>query len=200
MGHCITHRDFPITETKKQITAELDEIARCDGDCGGGLPRDIRWLDNGTPFDCWDDAVEYMKSVDRGFYDQIAVQYRAASGNNKSVEKARQRLIEAQETRRSASQQENYPATRTSQFITCPDCGSKLNREKLAQHITFSGSNQCPLCQCDLRPKSIVDAYNKRVAKAEAAVEKATEALREAEKSAAKNGEIRWCIKIEYHV
>lgn len=201
MGHCIEYRDFPISKNPTtEILAELDEYTTRHGDWGCGLPNDIRWLYSVTPFDCWDDAVEYMDRVDRGDYDQIAVRYRAIPRNNKSVEKAKRHLSEAREAQYVAERQENYPATRTSQFITCPECGSKLNREKLIKHVTFSGRNQCPLCRCDLRPKSSIDAYNKRVAKADAAVERATKALREAEKRAAKNGEVRWCIKIEYHI
>lgn len=200
MGHSIEYYNFPITESKDLITEVVNRVSRCYGDARSNLPNNIRWLDSGTPFACYDDAVDYINRIDRGDYDQIAVRYRATPKNSKDVEETKQRLGKAQDALRAASYQGNYPSTRTSRFISCPGCKSKFNTEKLAEFVTRSGNNRCPLCRHDLRPNSTIEAHNKRLAIAAATVDKALEALHEVERRAAKDGEIRWCIKIEYHI
>ncbi len=77
MAHNIKHCSFHCSWTKKQIEKHLDHfVAMEDWEEGAvGLPSPIRWIDHL----CKDreEAEEYIKSRDRGWYDCLAVQYKS---------------------------------------------------------------------------------------------------------------------------
>lgn len=73
-------------------------------------------------------------------------------------------------------------------FISCKNCGSALNRERLGTW------GVCPLCHTDLRPKSTIEA----IARAKAACETA-EKKYEAAKKKASAYTVHWLVKVEYH-
>jgi transcription initiation factor IIE alpha subunit len=73
-------------------------------------------------------------------------------------------------------------------YIGCPNCGSKLNKERLR-------SEYCPLCNGDLRAVSTlerIESYKKRIADYEAKIKE--ERLKRKNKA-----EIKWLVKFEYH-
>lgn len=198
MSHNIRHFDYPENVDRRKVQAELDILAATEGWQEGvrGLVHRIRWLD-ADPQDNYDEAEEFILLEDRGDYDCLAVRYREPDREGQAkINAAAVYLREMRKAYQESQEEDNYPATRTSQYISCPDCGSKLSRGELAK---LKRPNYCPLCKCDLRPESMVERHKARVAKAKAAVSKAEDAYRKAQKQAVKSGKVRWLVKIEYH-
>lgn len=77
MAHNIKYADYHCSASKKQVEKRLDNfVAREDYEEGAvGLPNPIRWIDHLCKNR--DEAMEYIESHDRGWYDCLAVQYKS---------------------------------------------------------------------------------------------------------------------------
>jgi len=191
VGHEIMSLIFAESISKKEIQASCDRTAISRGEYHKPLSP-IRFFDD-VICKSYNEAYEYLREKDTGFYAQLAVRYREPSRESLKNSK---KLVELEAKCRTA-----YTAYRTaneaiatkdfkSQLISCKGCGSKLNREYLK-------TNFCPLCHNDMRS----DTLKKKIAQLKAAHEKAQIAYdREKDRLAEKNGEIKWLVKIEYHV
>lgn len=76
MAHNIKHIDYHCSVSQKQVQKRLDNYVACE-DCGegaSGLPQPIRWINHLCKNR--EEAEEYIKSHDRGWYDCLAVQYK----------------------------------------------------------------------------------------------------------------------------
>lgn len=85
MSHVISFRSYPENMDRGLITCDIIEEVECA--CyaeGGGLDRPIRWLD-GIVLDSYNEAEEYIKDHDDGWYDNLAVKYRTTDKDNKPV-------------------------------------------------------------------------------------------------------------------
>ena len=76
-----------------------------------------------------------------------------------------------------------------SKFISCKNCGSKIATEYFGKTV----ANCCPICNNDLRPKSITDRLDKLKKDYDAVIEK----LRKEEEKEKKKAKIKWLVKIE---
>ena len=74
--HNIRHFDYHCTCSKKQVQKSIDNfVSREDYQEGAvGLPQPIRWIDRLFPNR--DEALDYIESHDRGWYDCLAVRYK----------------------------------------------------------------------------------------------------------------------------
>ena len=76
MAHNVKHLDYHCSVSQKQVQKRLDQyVALADYEEGAtGLGSPIRWINHL----CKDreEALEYIESHDRGWYDQLAVQYK----------------------------------------------------------------------------------------------------------------------------
>ena len=76
MGHEIRYLDYNENADRKKVQNELDTYVQkeCWKEGSSGLLNPIRWLDH----ICADreEAVDYVQSHDKGWYDQLAVKYR----------------------------------------------------------------------------------------------------------------------------
>lgn len=74
MGHTIQHYDYPVNVDKKKVEQELANYVakRCFQE-GGHLSK-IRWIDS-EPCANEDEAYKKIESLDKGWYDCIAVKY-----------------------------------------------------------------------------------------------------------------------------
>ncbi len=188
MGHCIEYYDCKESE-KKEKEASLAEYVKNECWQEGGHMSPIRWLTH-EPLACIDDARSFLEQNDRGWYDCLAVRYKVPL-DTKALRDA-QKAKAVAFSKYNALQSANYPSTLSSEFISCKNCHSKLNR--LALMHPGNRRNTCPVCQADLRPQSMLDRINRALK----AAEKAQERTRQAERNAKKQ-EVRWLIKIEYH-
>ncbi len=67
---------------------------------------------------------------------------------------------------------------RTSKYVDCPECGSKLN-------LSYIRGEKCPLCGTDLKPESTIEKINWYDRKADECAKKYRQEF--------------WLAKIEYH-
>lgn len=75
MGHTICHKIYDEKVNKNSVQAEWDEIVQHEDykEGASGLPKPIKWIDK--TFSNYDEALEYIKEHDSGWYDQIAVKF-----------------------------------------------------------------------------------------------------------------------------
>ena len=76
MAHNVKYFEFHCSRSKKQIEDKLNHfVAMADWEEGAsGLPSPIRWLNQ--VFKTYEEAEEYIKRHDRGWYDCLAVQFK----------------------------------------------------------------------------------------------------------------------------
>ena len=76
MAHNIRHLDYHCSRSQRQIQKRLDNFVACEDYEEGavGLSQPIRWIEHICKNR--DEATEYIKSHDKGWYDCLAVQYK----------------------------------------------------------------------------------------------------------------------------
>ncbi|MCR5669646.1 MAG: hypothetical protein K6G10_01455 [Butyrivibrio sp.] len=205
MSHNICHFDYKEKVNRKSVQAELDHYAAMEDWQEGctGLLQDIRWLDDREICESYDEAYYLINKLDRsdydqGDYDQLAVRYYVTPPVKNSSETKK-----AADAR--ANAYNNYSALKEkvcsdffntkSEYIGCKECGSKLSKKYLKEP-------KCPLCGrnllSDTAMQRLMNAHDKFVN----AQKKEREEVKKAEQKAikkAKNREVRWLVKIEYH-
>ena len=74
--HNIRHFDYHCSHSKKQIEKHLNHFVAMEDwrEGASGLPSPIRWIDRVCKNR--EEAEEYIKTHDRGWYDCLAVQYK----------------------------------------------------------------------------------------------------------------------------
>ncbi len=188
MGHNIEHYDYHENVSKNQVQKDLDTyVSHCTWQEGGGGIDPIRWND----FICedYDSAVKWIEKHDKGWYDCLAVKYKEPIRTKEKSAKVIELEKKVSETGKLYNDRCNvlYPKTRTSEYIGCGKCGSRLASKYL-------NTNHCPVCHADLRPETTLKA----IAAAKAKWNRAQDSLFEYIKNHSKK-EIRWLVKIEYH-
>lgn len=192
MSHNIEYYDYPANVNRKKVLASLSQHVSCCTMQEGGHGIDkIRWLDHVC--DTYDEAEEYIKLQDSGYYDQLAIKYRVPHKPGKKELELKARVQKAQE-RLQHEKEINRLAGLKSEYVGCKNCGSKLSREHM---LKKARGNFCPVCGADLRSPTV----QKTIANAENAYKHAKKAYDEEVKRAVKSGKanIRWLVKIEYH-
>ena len=180
MGHCTSICTYPVTTDTKAIFAELNADACRESDSRSGLDKPIRFID----YVCKDEeeAREYIRSHDRGWYDQLAVKYyQPVSNESKKFLAAKEKLSELRNEFRVL---DRTKLEIKAEFITCKHCKSKINTKYFYGHC-------CPLCREDARPQTLLNKLNKLEDKIKLAEQKLKEASTK---------EVYWMVKTEYHV
>ena len=74
--HNIKYLDYHCSCSQRQVQKKLDNfVAHEDYEEGAvGLPNPIRWIDH--VYENREEAMEYIKLRDRGWYDSLAVKYK----------------------------------------------------------------------------------------------------------------------------
>lgn len=193
MSHNIEHYTYPVTENKAAIESDLQSYAQKATwqEGGGGLPNRIRWYDE-VCLD-YDTAMEFLNSHDKGWYDQLAVKYRHF-GKPITSNKLTDLKAQLAEVRKKLSELNSKVAAKEfkAQYISCKNCGSKLNRDYIKR-------NNCVVCGYDMRS----DTTKNAIARLTEKVNTLEKAIREEEKKLAqkkaKEAKEYWLVKIEYH-
>ena len=193
MGHMITYMDFPRNATTKQMIAEREMYIADNGDyeCSNLLSSDNGFkLHESIICDSWDEAVRKIDSMDNGWYDDHGVLYRSYSKckPTKAMLDIQER-ISKNDAARVEFEKSHMPNRVKAEYIGCPTCGSKIAKKYLM------GVN-CPVCHKDLRPKSTLDRIKGYKAKGKELEQK----YAELEKKMSGKAEVRWCVKLEFHV
>lgn len=201
MGWLTIRRDYPANVDRKEVYADFNyQIQHDTWEEGGHALDGITWLWDYSPLKNADKAKEFLEK--RLFASRhtgtngIAVRYLQAPGQKES--KALKDL-HAKRTVAAAHllklDREIYPASLSTTFFSCRECGSRINREKfLGKGLT--NHNMCPVCGKDLRPSTTL----KRIERAQATVDKLDEKITaEQNRLNEKYGEVRWLVMAKYH-
>lgn len=193
MGHNIDHWDRPEVVNKRAFEADINDYVRqhTRGEGGHGLNGPIRWIDHVC--DNREDAMEYIRSHDRGWYDQLAVKYYEYPKlePTKTMLTLQDRLRTEQEKRVTYAQAHAVSAFKA-EYIGCPECGSKLKRALLK-------GNSCPLCHTEMRSKTTMEALQRYDANIKDLQQKIKAEERKMQEKMRKQAKVMWLIKTEYH-
>lgn len=76
MAHNTRYLTYSSSVSQKAVQKRLDHFVSVEDEEEGaaGLPNPIRWIDHTCKN--YDEAEEYIKSHDRGWYDCLAVKYK----------------------------------------------------------------------------------------------------------------------------
>ena len=188
--HNIHHADYPLNVNKKSVQTEWDQYAAHEDWQEGctGLDKNIRWIESPV-YETYEEAEKAIEKLDKGWYDQLAVKYKdniPLTTKSEKLKELEQKVSDAYKEydKRSSAL---YVKTRTSEYIGCSACRSRLSSKHLV-------SNRCPVCHADLRPETTL----KLIAAAETKWKKAQQAIKEYIDKHSKK-EVRWLVKIEYH-
>jgi hypothetical protein len=188
MSHNIEHYDYAENASKEKIQKDLNTYVshRTWQEGGHGIPK-IRW--NDVVCESYEEAEKWIESHDSGWYDCLAVKYKEPVRDMVKPVKLVEIEKKISETGTLYHQRSSvlYPKARTSEFIGCQNCGSRLASKYL-------NTNFCPVCKTDLRPETTLKAIHSAKARWEKAQEDKEEYIKKHSKK-----EIRWLVKIEYH-
>lgn len=187
--HNIEHYTYNENVKRDWVQKELDHYVANEtrGEGGHGLGQNIRWLDSVQVCEDYEAAETKIQSLDRGWYDQLAVRYyECTPAPSKPLTILREK-VKAASDEYYARNGKIWAKTVTAEFVGCKKCGSRLSR-------VFLKTNRCPVCGNDLRPETM----KKSIATAKAKWEKAQAAEREYIKRHGKK-KVMWLVKIEYH-
>lgn len=191
MSHSIEYFSYPENCDKRKVEYVLNDYVkhRTYEEGGLGLGCQIKWKDS-VIYPDYDAAVEAIKRLDNGWYDQIAVLYRELlpKVTSKRRDELRARLAD---TNAKFNELNNQIAAQTfkAQFVGCRGCGSKLNKK-------YIKSNICPVCRADMRS----DTTLARLSGYREKINKLCDELRKEEQKLATKCDAKWLVKIEYHV
>ena len=200
MSHNIHTETYPLNVNKRAVQAHMDEIVIHEDwqEGASGTPTDIRWLDR--TFETLEDAENFIEEEDkRIWYNCMAVKYKSIP--EEAVRKSKPTKKEADLTSAINAQSENIKKiiaqasiqNRTSEYIGCEECGSKLKRVLLR-------SEYCPLCRADLRSKTNIERINNAQKKLDELKKRCKAETDKRLAALAKiKHEVRWLVKIEYH-
>lgn len=184
--HNICYREYPESTSKREITESVIRIVARSGD-GYGTDS-IKFCDD-VICDNYGAAQTYLEAIDTAFYGGYAVRCYDFSKvkDPKKVGELEKKIAETLANKKAFAEAHSIKNQKAA-FIGCPECGSKLNRERLH-------SNQCPLCYQELRSASTMErlaSYDNRIAEYHEQIKQ--ERLKNKKKAA-----VMWVVKFEYH-
>lgn len=192
MGHEIVHRTFDVSKSKEYIANEMDEIARYNSDSRSGLYGAIRWIDRICTD--YDEAYEYLRERDNGWYEQLAVKYREYPKlePTKAYSNLEERIKKEKEKKVAYTNAHSISSFKV-EYIGCPNCGSKLKR-------TLLRGERCPLCNTELRSKTTMETLERYENNIKDLMQKLRAEEKKMKEKMASKAKIKWLVKIEYHV
>lgn len=194
MGHLITHE---VVDSLEEIEREAVEFAFYNTDREenptGSYHGNLTIHTDTQPFETQEDAYNYLQRICTRSYDDHAVPFYAPVENqtNNKIQDL-QRRIEETLTKRSELDQKSWVGYRTSAFIGCPNCKSKINRQCIRNE-----DNQCPCCHFDLRPPSTLDRLANYINKIRELNKRLHIEQTKANKQAPQK--VLWLVKLEIH-
>lgn len=186
MSHTIDYRVFDKGTTEREILKWLNTFA-FDPQETGGYHSNLTF--HKEVYDNIEEAEKAIKKYDKGWYSDHAVLFRDCAGV-KETPKMKELNLKIKEVydKRSDFIKKNSIKNRTSKYIGCSECGSKLSVEHLR-------GEYCPLCRNDLRSKTVLErikGYDSKMSELEAK-------YLELEHKQKDKAEVKWLVKYEYH-
>ena len=193
MSHNIDYWDKPENANKEPVEYNINSYVKHHTyeEGGHGLDRPIRWIDHICANR--EDAMEYIRSHDKGWYDQLAVKYYdyPKLEPSKAMLTLQERL-RAEQAKRVAYAAAHDVSTFKAEYVGCPECGSKLKRALLR-------GNSCPLCHAEMRSKTTMETLQRYDGNMKEIQSRMKEEERKMQEKARKQAKVMWLIKTEYH-
>ena len=188
MGHLIQYMSFSKNATKEEMYGARSVFIEDNGERDNGclMSRDNGFTLHNIICESYDEAVEKINQLDRGFYDDHGVMYKAYRGESKAMVTSRDKVRETRD-KKAAYIKANRIQNRTSDTITCPKCRSRLN-------LGYLEGQTCPLCRTDLRSNTVqsrIKAFDSKIKE----LDRKYEELEKKQKY-----EVRWLVKLEIHM
>jgi len=189
MGHAI---DYIVVDKREDILAEAEDFAYWNVDEQENPSRsyhgNLKIHDN-IICESYNEAVKKIDSLDKGWYDDHAVQFKDKSklSPNKTMLSLEERMKKNREDKGEyiiAHSVQN----RKSEFVTCPLCSSKIR-------ISFLRRETCPVCGKDLRAEYVID----RLKKYDNDYNELKDKYEEAVKNRKDKCPVKWLVKVEVH-
>lgn len=195
MGHAI---DFLDVDKRDEIMGAANEFAFYNVDRGenpsGSYFGQIHIHDD-VICDSWDDAVKWIKEHIKGSYDDHAVRYRKNTSPTATMQEKKQMIKRIRMSYNDFLESAKLK-NRKSEYITCPECGSKINIPALVKY-RGEDMHSCPLCGTSFWSKSTKErnrSFHQRIEKAEREYKEL-----EARHNKKSSKELGWCVKVEVH-
>ena len=189
--HNPTYRTYSIMENPKDIEREIGrEVAACCWQEGGTL-EPIKWMRD-KEFDSYEEAYEWLKKTDNGWYDNRAVVYTDLSDlSSKKLEDLIRRRSEWREKKSILMKKCHFAGVKSAK-ITCKHCDSSISSKYMEKR------NTCPVCGADMRPATILNTlqnYQNRIVELDQSIHAEKKGL--AQK--AKTKKQKWLVYYDYH-
>lgn len=152
MGHQIEYYSAKVT-TEKNLKLFISRITgnAYDPRESGGYHGNLT-IHKEKVYKDYHEAIEAIKKYNSSWYSDHIVMYYDISAKGRAKvtewEKKRDNFIETHSIHQ-----------RSSAYIGCPECGSKL-------YLAYIKGEKCPLCNTDLRPQSTIEKikwYDKKI-------------------------------------
>ena len=196
MGHAI---DFLDVKKREEIMDAANEFAFYNADRGenpsGSYFGPQMHIHDDVICDSWDDAVKWIDDHDNGFYDDHAVRYRKNISPTVTMRKKKEQINRIRESYKSFLESAKLK-NRKSEYVTCPECGSKINIPALVKYCS-EDMHSCPLCGTSLWSKSTMErnqSFLQRIKKAKREYKEL-----EAKNNKKSSADLGWCVKVEVH-
>lgn len=146
-----------------------------------------------TVYACRQDAEDAIGRMDKGFYDDHAVLFYDVDSlkPTAAMNAIKRRQNETAEKREALIADSHAWTGRKSKYVTCEDCGSKLNVDRLRSMRTCT----CPLCRNDLRSETVLNrikAYDEKIKELRGKYAKEMKKLKS-------KADVKWMVKMEVH-
>ncbi len=191
--HNIEHYTYPVTKKKTAIESELQAYAKRKTyeEGGGGLYHSIRWYEDVC--DDYNSAMDFIGKHDKGWYDQLAVQYKQFDKplTSKKLDDLKAQLWENSHKLRELEDKVAFKEFKA-QYISCKNCGSKLNKDYIKR-------NNCVVCGYDMRSDTTKNAISRLQEKSKTIRKAIQEEEKKLAQKKAKEAKVYWLVKIEYH-
>lgn len=189
MGHA---KDYLVAERRKDIMSIAQEYAFYNTDRGENPHGDYHGrmtIHDDIICESYEDAVETINNLDRGFYNDHAVKFKDKS----QLKPTKQMLALQAKGEKIMEDLHDYEdkhsiKERKSKFVGCRECESKLAVKRLR-------GNKCPVCGADLRADYIVE----RIAKYHEDYKDTLKKYSELRKKQSGKCPVRWLVKVEVH-
>lgn len=182
---------------QKAFLAELNDfVEHEDWEEGGCYPADKLHWHYETVYDTRADAERAIHDMETTWHLDHAVLFHDTDAvetkPTKQCETLEQRIATLKK-QRDEYVSKNHADCRTSAYIGCPKCGSKIRREFL------KGRDACPVCGGELRSDTVmkrITSYDARIADAKKQLAKLD---RERSKRVSKKAPVKWLVQWSYH-
>lgn len=189
MGHAI---DYITVESRKDIIPTAEEYAYYNVDPYENTSRSYHGnmhIHDNIICESYEDAKEKIDALDKGWYDDHAVQFKDKSKlkPTKQMESMIAKVLKCKADRETYLNSHSVRMHK-SEFIGCKNCGSKLARNYLK-------SETCPVCGKDLRAEYIIE----RLKKYDDDIEQTNNKFKELQKKQTGKCPVKWLVKVEVH-